>query len=326
MKLVSAWYPVMKSSELGEKPVPFNFLEQDLVLYRTAEGSPQALQRVCPHRGYDLAEGRVSGPYLVCPYHGWSFAADGSGHSPGTPRLVCTIKSVAAAEHLGMIWLCESSDHPFEESDAFRLVQVEGSRYCGEFVADFEGPIEVVIDNFNEIEHTGEVHGMFGYPTSRMNEVEISWERLETGKFSITSLGPQKPIGLPVRLALGLANTDYFSGKWITTVKPWTSAYIDRWYTSKAADSERKFGLDLRIFFLPLPKNRTRLVTFVYTSNLPFFPIARHILLEMIRKEVGYDQNVVAHLLNPEQTLSGRRLSRFDAVLQELRRDQLVAR
>jgi phenylpropionate dioxygenase-like ring-hydroxylating dioxygenase large terminal subunit len=316
----------MKSAELAAKPVPLTFLEQNLVLYRTAEGSPQALQRVCPHRGYDLAEGRVAGQHLVCPYHGWSFAADGSGHSPGTPRLICTIKSVAAAEHLGMIWLRESGDQPFEESDACRLLQVEGSRLCGPLVADFAGPIEVVVDNFNEIEHTGEVHGIFGYPTSRMDEVQISWSRLEQGKFSITSLGPQKPIGWPIRLALGISNSDYFSGKWITTVQPWTSAYIDRWYTSKTAEVERKFGLDLRIFYIPLSKDETRLVTFVYTSNLPFFPLLRPVLLEVIRREVSYDQNVVAHLLDPNQALSGRRLSRFDAVLQELRRDQLAPR
>ena len=324
MKMNSVWYPVLESPRLTG-PTPFVFFDQQLVLFRTEDGQPHAMQRSCPHRGFDLARGKVAGDFLVCPYHGWSFGAYGAGHSPGTPRLHCTAKSVAAAESHGFIWLRESGDQPLEESDAFKLLGVDGAKFCGAVLADFAGPIEVVIDNFNEIEHTGEVHGSFGYPTERMHEVEITWERLAQGKFFISSMGPQKPLGWWQRQFLKLSNNDYFYGTWTTTVAPSTSSYTNRWFTTKTKEVQRSFGLDLRIFYLPLTKQSTRLVAFVYTTNMVLFPILRLIFMHLIKREISYDQTIVAHLLDSTQALSGRRLGRFDAVLQELRKDQLAA-
>ena len=52
-------------------------LGQDLVLFRDGEGRWGLLDRPCPHRGADLAFGRLEGGGLRCAFHGWLFDING---------------------------------------------------------------------------------------------------------------------------------------------------------------------------------------------------------------------------------------------------------
>ncbi|MCZ6601793.1 MAG: Rieske 2Fe-2S domain-containing protein [Planctomycetota bacterium] len=40
------------------------------------DGTFQAINQVCPHRGGPLAEGRLEGNVVACPWHGWTFCVD----------------------------------------------------------------------------------------------------------------------------------------------------------------------------------------------------------------------------------------------------------
>jgi phthalate 4,5-dioxygenase len=80
------WQPVALLDELdprfdprmAERPVKaVRALGQDFVLFRDASGQLGLLDRDCPHRGADLAFGRLESDGLRCPFHGWKFAADG---------------------------------------------------------------------------------------------------------------------------------------------------------------------------------------------------------------------------------------------------------
>jgi phenylpropionate dioxygenase-like ring-hydroxylating dioxygenase large terminal subunit len=63
---------------MAERPLKaVRLLGQDLVLFRSADGSFGLLDRDCPHRGADLAFARHEGDGIRCPFHGWKFAADG---------------------------------------------------------------------------------------------------------------------------------------------------------------------------------------------------------------------------------------------------------
>lgn len=39
----------------------------------TLQGTPHAVNNVCPHRGGPLAEGHVEHGRVVCPWHQWEF-------------------------------------------------------------------------------------------------------------------------------------------------------------------------------------------------------------------------------------------------------------
>ena len=53
-------------------------LGQDLVLFRDGARGWGLLDRHCPHRGADLAFGRLEPEGLRCPFHGWKFDAAGT--------------------------------------------------------------------------------------------------------------------------------------------------------------------------------------------------------------------------------------------------------
>ena len=83
----SYWQPAALLAEfdpehdprMAVRPVrPVRLLGQDLVLFRGAGGGFGLLDRACPHRGADLAFGRLEPAGLRCPFHGWQFAADGT--------------------------------------------------------------------------------------------------------------------------------------------------------------------------------------------------------------------------------------------------------
>lgn len=48
-----------------------------LAVWRAADGSVQAWEDRCPHRGAPLSAGRVRDGQLVCGRHGWRFDAGG---------------------------------------------------------------------------------------------------------------------------------------------------------------------------------------------------------------------------------------------------------
>ncbi|MBC2665186.1 aromatic ring-hydroxylating dioxygenase subunit alpha [Novosphingobium flavum] len=73
------WQPVAISDELeGARPLKaVKLLGQDLVLFRDEAGQLGLVDRDCPHRGADLAFGRLEDGGLRCPFHGWLFDVNG---------------------------------------------------------------------------------------------------------------------------------------------------------------------------------------------------------------------------------------------------------
>jgi len=72
------WQPVAYTSELAEKPLKrIKIMHEELVLFRTPEGTYGCLGEHCSHRGASLAYGFVEECGLRCPYHGWKYAPSG---------------------------------------------------------------------------------------------------------------------------------------------------------------------------------------------------------------------------------------------------------
>jgi phenylpropionate dioxygenase-like ring-hydroxylating dioxygenase large terminal subunit len=79
------WQPAALVDELdGPRPVvPVRLLGEDFVLFRDGDGRHGLLDRDCPHRGADLAFGRLEDGGLRCAFHGWLF--DTAGRCLQTP-------------------------------------------------------------------------------------------------------------------------------------------------------------------------------------------------------------------------------------------------
>ncbi|MEV4513355.1 Rieske 2Fe-2S domain-containing protein [Dactylosporangium sp. NPDC049525] len=72
------WHPVAVADDLSEaRTKRVRVLGEDLVLYRTDEGTYALVQEACAHRRVSLYYGFVEGCAIRCPYHGWLYDQDG---------------------------------------------------------------------------------------------------------------------------------------------------------------------------------------------------------------------------------------------------------
>jgi phenylpropionate dioxygenase-like ring-hydroxylating dioxygenase large terminal subunit len=78
MFLRNCWYAAGWSRDFdAETLYALNILSEPIVVYRTADGAPVALQDRCCHRFAPLSMGRLEGENLRCMYHGLKFAPSG---------------------------------------------------------------------------------------------------------------------------------------------------------------------------------------------------------------------------------------------------------
>ncbi|MBX6353962.1 MAG: aromatic ring-hydroxylating dioxygenase subunit alpha [Thermoflavifilum sp.] len=110
MWIAGIWYVVAKSEDVGVHPVPAEVCARPMVLYRGASGEVRAVDRYCPHRGADLAQGRIERGLMVCGYHGWTY--DDAGrcvHIPAHPDGVipprARLQVYPAREVAGWVWV-----------------------------------------------------------------------------------------------------------------------------------------------------------------------------------------------------------------------------
>jgi len=71
------WYVVALGAEFGRTLLKRTLLGQGVVLFRTSDGTPVALEDRCAHRSYPLSAGTLDGDTIVCGYHGMRYDAAG---------------------------------------------------------------------------------------------------------------------------------------------------------------------------------------------------------------------------------------------------------
>lgn len=150
------WQPAALSDELAaERPIrPLRLLGQDLVLFRDQSGKLGLLDRDCPHRGADLAFGRLEDGGLRCAFHGWLF--DATGHCLETPAepadsTLCTRirqKSYPVIERSGIIfaYLGEGAPPAFPAFDCFVAPDSHVFAFKGLIECNWLQALEVGID------------------------------------------------------------------------------------------------------------------------------------------------------------------------------------
>ena len=106
------WFPVCR----GEEAVPRHivhtaFLGQELAVWRADDGTVNAWENRCPHRGVRLSVGTNRGDRLKCRYHGWTYAS-GSGqcverpaHPGEKPPSLVRARRFPSVEVDGYIWV-----------------------------------------------------------------------------------------------------------------------------------------------------------------------------------------------------------------------------
>jgi phenylpropionate dioxygenase-like ring-hydroxylating dioxygenase large terminal subunit len=156
------WYPVAFGEDLTEATLRRTVLGTNLVLWRTADGSPAAVEDRCPHRDGRLSMGWTCEGRIVCPYHGWQFADDGTltvvPQMPGVQAFPEKFNAVPAhaVEAHGAIWVC--LDEPVYPLPAVPDETEPGWRYIREFDEEWSASAARLMENSFDPAHTVFVH------------------------------------------------------------------------------------------------------------------------------------------------------------------------
>jgi len=161
------WQPAALVDELaGNRPIkPVRLLGEDLVVFRDSRGRYGLIGRSCPHRGTDLAYGRLDERGLRCAFHGWLF--DVNGQCLGTPaepddsNLCGEIrhKAYPVVEHSGILfaYLGPQARPEFPQFDCFVAPASHTFAFKGLIECNWLQSLEVGIDPA----HTSFLHRFF---------------------------------------------------------------------------------------------------------------------------------------------------------------------
>lgn len=313
MGMLDHWHPVLRSSELRDRPVGVTVAGQPIVVARSRPAGLMAFVDECPHRRMRLSRGTVVGDRLQCPYHGWTFDREGQGESPGTPKLHACLASFDVVERHGAIWVKSKESNP-----SFPEFDVSGYRPLAVRRHRLKIPLELVLDNFCEIEHTPTTHAVFGYELARMAEVTVRFEPTPT-TVRVVNAGPCKPLGPFLRLGLGVRRGDFFNDDWTTYFSPVYSVY-DHWWTDPATGRESKFRWRVYVFFTPTAAGETEIMAFAYAKSKWPGPsggmwLFGWLMRMFLEDELNRDFEMLSGLASHETGIEGLKLSRFDRVL-----------
>ena len=142
------WQPVARPGR------PVQLMGQHFVLFRDENGQLGLLDRACPHRGADLAFGRLEHGGLRCPFHGWLFDAKGNClQTPAEPvgsKLCSRIKQAAypVVERAGTIFAYVGEGEPpaFPHFDCFVAPDAHVFAFKGLFECNWLQALEVGMD------------------------------------------------------------------------------------------------------------------------------------------------------------------------------------
>ncbi len=150
------WQPVALVDEMqGPRPVKaVRIFSENFVLFRDEKGRYGLLDRHCPHRGADLAYGRLEDGGLRCAFHGWLFDVGGRClQTPAEPegsRLCEHIRqrSYPVVEKSGILFAYLGAGEPpaFPHFDCFVAPEAYTFAFKGYWDCNWLQALEVGID------------------------------------------------------------------------------------------------------------------------------------------------------------------------------------
>src|SRR6266536_213420 len=161
------WQPAALVDELVSSRLikPVRLLGEVLVIYRDEKGRYGLLERGCPHRGTDLAFGRLENGGLRCAFHGWLFDVTGQClETPAEPegsRMCANIRQKAypVVEKSGILFAYLGPGKPpaFPHFDCFAAPDTHTFAFKGMIDCNWLQSLEVGIDPA----HTSFLHLFF---------------------------------------------------------------------------------------------------------------------------------------------------------------------
>jgi vanillate O-demethylase monooxygenase subunit len=214
-------------------------------------------------------------------------------------------------EYLETIWI-----KPKNSFCSFPYFDLEGYHKIDFFKTEIKAPLELVLDNFTEVEHTPSVHLFLGYDSSRISEIQVE-TFTEEDSVRIKNIGPQKIIPSLIRYFLDLKKKNLFVDDWTTYFSPVYSVYDQYWIEE---NQKNKNQFRIYVFFTPINSHTTQLFSFTYLKysrlgHLGLNLLIQPFLKQIVRLEILRDKTALEKIENQDISLKGLKLTRFDKSL-----------
>jgi len=202
------WQPVALVDELqGERPVKaVRLFGEEFVLFKA--GAYRLMQRHCPHRGADLAYGRIEPDGLRCAFHGWKFDAAGrcidTPAEPDGSRMCEQIRpaSYPVVEKSGILFAFLGAGEPpaFPHFDCFVAPDTHSFAFKGYWDCNWLQALEVGIDP---------AHASFLHRYFEDEDTATSYGKQFRGRPADSDLPISKVLREYDRPEISVARTDY---------------------------------------------------------------------------------------------------------------------
>jgi len=215
------WYVVAFASEIGRSLLKRTILGCGLVMFRTSDGLPVALDDRCAHRSFPLSAGRLDGDTLICGYHGLRY--DRHGDCVEVPSQTTCPKGIGVhgfplVERGPFVWGWLGEAAAADPSKIPPTPWLEDGEWVGsQGYFDLAGNYVSLHENLLDLTHLSYVHaGSFGTPeyarAPYRTESGEGWFRI-TRSVMPTRLPPvwAEPTGLRHDHAARIATSEFKS-------------------------------------------------------------------------------------------------------------------
>jgi len=179
--LRNRWYVAALSGEVTDRALGRKLLDEPVVLYRAADGTPVALEDRCCHRQAALSLGEVEGDNLRCGYHGLLFDASGACIEVPSQKAIppgSRVKSYVTRESQGFVfvWMgdaekaaaTEPYHHPYLTRDGWTTQRAQFHAKCN---------YRLLIDNLLDVTHLTYAHKTTIGAAGVTDSAEVKYER-----------------------------------------------------------------------------------------------------------------------------------------------------
>jgi vanillate O-demethylase monooxygenase subunit len=216
-------------------------------------------------------------------------------------------------ERYGAIWIRRHGSNA-----AFPNLDAAGYVPAGRFRHHAKVPLEILLDNFIETEHTPLVHFFLGFAFDQIPDVDVQTTMGDDWVRVINS-GPKRPLTRVLEKVVGIPNHAKLVVDWTTFFSPVYTLYHHYFYDEK---KKQPVGYPLRsaLFIVPSGPDRSDVMSFFFGSLTPWSKYGLGSLLwppllAAINLELKFDCRVVENIADKRTSLSGNRLGRFDKAL-----------
>ncbi len=174
------WYCAAFGHELKQEPLGRMFLNEPVVMYRTADGTPVAFEDRCCHRRAPLSHGKVEGDRLRCGYHGLLYDATGAVvWAPGQDRLPpgARVRSYPIVEKHGWLWIWMGDPALADPQAAPAYDKYDDPQWASyDELIPIKANYFLVVDNLLDLSHLPFLHAAtIGSPED--TDPNLTWER-----------------------------------------------------------------------------------------------------------------------------------------------------